>query len=646
MLIQVLILYLINLKALFPSTFPRTLTFISSNLGKKRGCEECTANHIKITFNKYLCESNVNLIEHTISNCKKPIIDSGGLTCIECQTDFIPKSESKECFAKSIDTSYTNCDLLDSTPSGNKTADGADIFPCKICNSNFIYSTRLVCDIEKVTNCDEHDLTTGKCLKCMENFLLSFEECVAIPSDELCVKFDSQNNCIQCKQDYELVIIDENDGSSSASSDIKLKSECIVTGFNSRCISGKNRIYYDLNDKNYKEECTECLAGYTLIDQDGTDNGDDFSKCYPVPYKDDNCKEYDIISLMCKICNSGYFIATQNQINICSPIIPITNCTDYLENTNTCIACNSSHFLDSTAQECIANPTGILNCLKYISETECEACADKFFLSSNVCEVVPEDNYITDCIEYSSATKCSTCTTNKVPTTTGLECESITENSCLTWTDGSNCATCPTGKILKDESNKKVCGDFSIDDCALVNTTSQSCDECSPGFFKAGSTTCTAVTTTITNCRVYSSADKCSECDATYMLSSASDACTSMSSLSGIPLSNCSTGHEIAKVEEGQTNHGFCFECNNGFLKVDGKCEACGVSKCRYCDPSDKNTCLVCLSGYFMAEDGKCMSNTGDDEDDDDDDDDTPESVRNLSIVTLSMIFILFFFHN
>ena len=562
---------------------------------------------------------------------------------MECQTGFIPKDNSKECIAKTIHSSYTNCDLLDSTPTANKTADGTSIYPCKYCSSNYIYSTRLVCDITKIANCNDHDLTTGKCNKCNEGFLLSFEECVTIPADELCVKFDNQKNCIQCKADYELVVIDEGTGSSS--SDIKLKSECIVTGYNAKCVSGQNKIVYDLNDKTYKEECSECLSGYTLVEKDGTEYGDDYSKCYPVPYKDDNCKEYDQISLMCKICNSGYYISTQNKINVCVAITPIANCTTYLENTNTCTACNSSHFLNATDQECIANPAGIQNCLKYKTETECEVCSDKFYLDSNECKAVPEDNLITDCIAYESTTKCQTCTTNMVPNASGLACESITENSCLTWVDASNCATCPSGKILKDEGGKKICGDYSIANCAVTNTASLSCDECSPDYYKAGSTTCTAVTTTITDCRVYSSADKCEECKATFMLNTTKDACTSMGSLTGIPLNNCSTGHEIAKVEEGQSDPGYCFECNNGFLKINGKCEACGISKCRYCDPSDKNVCMVCLSGYFMAEDGKCMSNTGDDEDDTETPEE-PESLKLISFLTMWALLALFLIRN
>lgn len=537
------------------------------------------------------------------------------MTCIECQTGFIPKNDSKDCIEASKSDTYVNCDLLDSTATANKTADGHPIYPCKICNSQYLISTRLKCDIKKIANCDEHDLSTGKCKKCLEGYLLAFEECTLIPSNELCIKFDNNNNCIQCKTDYELVIIDEGNGANSNNSnDIKLKSECIVTGFQNKCSPGKSRIFYDLNNTNYKEECTECLSGYTLLEKDGTEQGDDYSKCYPVPFKDDNCDEYQTNSLMCKTCKSGYYISTKNSIAICVEIVPVSDCTEYLQNTNTCTMCRTGYFLNVDTRLCIKNPAGILNCLKYETQETCTLCSDKFYLDNNECKSVPDENLVADCTAYKSTTECLKCSTGKVPNTSGLACETITENSCLTWVDAANCATCPEGKVLNDNSGKKVCGDFSIDFCAKVDTTNKTCTACSAGYYATSSTSCVAVSNTIGNCQVYSAADKCGECESGYMLKTTKEECVSIQSLTGIPLSNCSTGHEIAAVAEGESDPGFCFECNNGYMKVDGKCEACGIKKCRYCDPNDKSTCMVCLSGYFMAEDGKCMSNTGDDE--------------------------------
>lgn len=618
---------------MYPTTFPRTLTFISSNLGTKRGCEECTSSHIKIAFDKFLCESNVNLLEHSISNCKKPIIDSGNLTCIECQTGFIPKAGSKDCIAETVDASYQNCDLLDSTPTTRTTADGSPIYPCKICDTQYVYSTRNTCDIKKITNCEDHDLTSGKCSKCNEGFLLSFDECVAIPDDEVCVKYDNNKNCVQCKTDYELVVIET--GLQDGSGNPVLKSECIVTGLTNHCASGKNKIFYDINTASYKEECTECLAGYTLFEKDGTENGADYSKCYPVPYMDTNCQEYDTKSLMCKTCKTNYYISTKNQINICVAIDPLPNCAEYITNTNTCSKCSTGYFLNANPLECRKNPTGIQNCSKYASQEECSVCVNNYYLSNNACVEVVADNQITDCIAYKSATECQTCSTNKVTTTDGLQCETITENSCLTWTDARNCATCPSGKVLKDQGGNKFCGDFSISNCAVVDTVNLSCTACSPEYYKSGATTCTATTATISNCLVYSSADKCGECDPDFMLNTTKDACSAMSSLNNLPLNNCSTGHEIAVVAEGESDPGYCFECNNGYLKIDGKCKECGVKNCKFCNPSDANDCFVCNSGWFMSEEGKCMSNTGDDEDE------TPAPPSDISVKISSVMWMV-----
>lgn len=627
--------------SLFPNTFPRTLTFISESLGKKRGCEECQSSHIKVAYNKFLCEKNTNLIEHTIANCKKPIIDDGTLTCIECQTGFIPKDNSKDCIDGSKDASYANCDLLEATASDKKAADGSAIFPCKICNSQYLYSTRLTCDIKKIDKCEDHDLTSGKCKKCQEGYLLSFDECVIIPSDELCVKFDNNKNCVQCKTDYELVIIDEGNGSSANNQgNVTLRSECIVTGYQNKCVPGQSRIFYDLNSTAYKEECTECLSGYTLVDKNGTEYGDDYSKCYPVPYKDDNCSEYHEASLMCKVCKSGYYSSTVNKINVCVEIEPVPFCSTYIENTNTCSGCNNGYFLNMDTRECIKNPAGIQNCLKYETQETCSLCSDKFYLENNECKAVAEESQIADCTAYKSATECLKCVTNKVPNESGLACETITENSCMTWKDASNCETCPEGKILQESGGKNVCGDFTISNCAAIDTSSKTCLACNPEYYLSNSTTCAAATTTITDCQVYSSADKCGECKSGYMLKTGAQECVGMSSLSNIPLSNCATGSEVAAVAEGETDNGFCFECNSGYLKIDGKCEACAVKKCRYCDPGDKNVCMVCLTGYFMAEDGKCMSNTGDDEEEPSTTTPTdPESVAIKSSLLLWAVF-------
>lgn len=499
-----------------------------------------------------------------------------------------------------------------------------------------MYSSRNTCDIQKITNCEDHDLTTGKCNKCNEGFILSFEECVAIPDDDICSKYDNNKNCIQCKQDYELVIIET--GLQDAEGNPVLTTKCIVTGFNNHCVSGSSKITYDTDVPGYKEECEECLGGYTLIEQDGTTEGDDYSKCYPVPYQDDNCDEYHLSSLMCKTCKTNFLLTTKNQVNICEAIDPVPFCSEYLTNTNTCTACSNGYFLNLDPRECRKKPTGIQNCSKYESEEVCSVCANNYYLKDNLCDEVPEDNRVTDCIAYKSATECQTCTTNKVPNTSGSECETITENSCLTWVSASSCETCPTGKILKDEGGNKVCGDFTIDNCAVVNTSDLSCDACSAGYYKTGSTTCTAVTTTISNCLIYSSAELCGECESEYMLSTGKNECTAMSSLSNLPISNCSTGHEIGIVAEGETDPGFCFECNNGYLKEDGKCKECGVKNCRFCDPTNSSECYVCNSGYFMSEEGKCMSNSGDD---DDDDDDTVSPPTNISASIPSMLTLI-----
>lgn len=590
--------------SLYPNTFPATLGYITEELGNKRGCDTCNSEHVKVVYNKFLCEANSNLITHTISNCTKLMIDSGLLTCIQCGEGFIPRETTSDCIAESTDVSYKNCDLLQKTTTKIRSSDNVPIYPCKICNSKYMLSVRNQCDILKIANCDEQDKDTGKCLKCAQNFALSFEECVAIPNDQLCVKFDNNNNCSQCKSGYELLLIDK----PKVGGGTTTSSECVVTDFLNNCVSGKNLIYFDVGKNSYVEKCEECLSGYTLINKDGTEYGETFSTCYPTPYPDDNCLDYDTKSLMCSQCSEGFYMITSNLINKCEPIVPVANCTKYSTNTNICIDCETDYFLDSSTKKCIKNPTGIKNCKRYKNKEECDICVDKFYLSSNECKEVPADNLIQFCAVYASGTACKTCNDGYLPTTNNTKCEQIKETSCLTWKDIENCETCPEGKTLQTEDSKKKCKVVSIPKCAKVDTLEVKCIKCNTDhFYDKDKKECVAVTTKVTNCDVYESLTLCQECKSNYMLSATKQACQSISSLVNVPIENCDIGVEVAPAA-GSSELGYCVQCNEGFYKKEEEdtCSSCEVKDCRFCDINDGKVCLICKSGFFMTSSGKC----------------------------------------
>ena len=590
--------------SLYPNTFPSTLGYISEQLGQGRGCETCSSGHVKVVYNRFMCESNSNLITHTILNCTKPMVDSGLLTCIQCGTGYIPRENTSECVAASIDTAYLNCDLLEKTTTNIRSSDNMPIYPCKICDSKYLYSVRNKCDVLKIANCDEQDKDTGKCLKCSENFALSFDECVAIPNDQLCVKFDNNNNCSQCKAGYELMLIEKAQvGGGSATA-----SECIVTDFLNNCKSGKNLIYFDAGKQSYVEKCEECLDGYTLVDKDGTEYGETFSTCYPTPYPDDNCEKYDLKSLMCSTCKTNYYVITNNLINKCQGIVPVANCTTYAPNTNICTGCETDYFINTSTATCIKNPTGVKNCKRYLDKIQCDICVDKFYLVGNECMAVAEDKLISKCDVYAGSSSCKTCSEGYLPMANNTSCEQIKEVSCLTWTDINNCATCPDGKTLQTEDNAKKCKVVSITNCSKVDTLEVKCLKCNSNhFYDTATKACIAVKTTVSNCDVYESVDYCKECKSNYMLSATKQTCQAFSAVSNLPIDNCDVGLEVAP-KAGSSQLGYCVQCNEGFYKKaeEDTCSACEIQDCRFCDVAEGKKCHVCRTGYFMTSDGKC----------------------------------------
>ena len=108
---------------------------------------------------------------------------------------------------------------------------------------------------------------------------------------------------------------------------------------------------------------------------------------------------------------------------------------------------------------------------------------------------------------------------------------------------------------------------------------------------------CTAVTTKVENCLIYSSATECSGCNEGYTLDNKK--CTKTAAPT---IKNCAT-----------ESKGVCSSCTGFDLAADGKSctqTACKLDNCEACGKKNGNaqTCAKCKNGYYINDKSVCVA--------------------------------------
>lgn len=311
--------------------------------------------------------------------------------------------------------------------------------------------------------------------------------------------------------------------------------------------------------------------------------------------------------------------------------VSLTNCT-LNSFDGKCVSCSSGYYLDSATNKCVAVATSglITNCATYSSATSCSFCNSSYYLSNNACVAV--ETKISNCDIYSGASACSFCSNGYLL--------SLDNKSCVATPSISNCGdftfvkcnTCDSGYVLNPNNylsanliatsaadritlaffaynlidsrsqsvSQNACQVESTANCALFDQGTNTCTQCSSGYYLDATTVGCIVfpDEPIENCLTYTSVNVCSECIAGHYFKSSS--CTQITGTEVI--TNCTTYNGKASSVQ-------CLTCNNNFFLSSNSCTARNVSadnKIANCATKENaaDKCATCASGFVLASDG------------------------------------------
>ena len=440
----------------------------------------------------------------------------------------------------------TNCTTCESVPSANT-------------QWKAYYNNGNSCVVHSSNNCETYNTSSDACINCKNGYYKDGNVCKPNVLATNCQDSVLNNDkCSVCSKKY------YKDGSFCKPHTVK-----------------------NCNDYNQSlNRCNNCLENFYM------DNFNCIENTAP------NCKTKSSSSNSCSECNLD--TEYPNGENGCVVRDTIENCTTYNPSTKYCLVCNDGFFV--LGGLCVANPTGVSDCIVYSSATTCTTCATTHFLNGATCDLVTVT--VSSCAAYSADGVCSACNALHLLNADGTACASVTETSCATWTDVENCASCSGNNVLKTNTDGKVqCVASGIDHCIspAFGDPKNTCNACSDGFILRNSE-CFSPLISITNCRVYDvDTEVCLECYPGKVLSADKKECQSKIAQAG---DFCARGHIKSDTEPS------CNLCKFGYSKnAEGVCEACGGEGCFMCDTSDLTKCKICSTDYYMSASGSCSLN-------------------------------------
>ena len=425
---------------------------------------------------------------------------------------------------------------------------------CLECNNEY-YLNSNICSPGLIPNCIKYLDSNKGCIKCKKGFMLiknAIPEsyCFPLPTSFNCEEFHTEDfqrgilNCIKCSDPSQFYI----------SSKIPIS-----------------------------EPSTDCI-NFALIDK---------------------CSVYDVQSLPsystfeCLDCSSGFVLDNKK----CIPkTINVANCkTASTKVVGACSECNDKFFLSSDGKTCSPFPVGISFCKTYRDRNNCQVCEKSFYLNLTVssCLRVSDNQAVSNCLYYNSFQTCIVCQDNFV-LTPSKRCEQVLARNCLTALNTTACATCPPLMKLETTDTITNCQQIPDTKCIEFNLSGKfMCTKCSPEFYADNFGKCKPVSKTITNCKVYSSATTCSQCQPGY-LNNNFISCTLGSIFSPNFDANC--------ADSVNDNSLICLSCQGGkYFDSNGRCVDCNIKGCFYCDPgANPPVCLMCQSGFYMNEQQNC----------------------------------------
>ena len=510
------------------------------------------------------------------------------LTCVVCNSGYIPKANGSGCVAATI----SNCITVDSTTTTT----------CTICATNYILVNGQ-CVAKTISNCNTYAGGSSlTCTACNAGYYLGTGSTSCVMGSVLnCSAYTAQSatSCTACLTGFTLVT---SANSGSYCMPVNTAYNCLTMDSGSG--SGVGLLY-----KQYV--CTSCATSdttsYNLVSYTATATTP-ATICASLNSVA-NCATYSAVpdssfaanTFACATCASGFYLSATGFACIARTKIS-SNCATYANSADVCSVCNNFSFLSADSTTCITFPNGILGCSTYSNSTVCTACNAPRYLSNNTCLVSP---VVTNCATYSANNTCSGCNAGFF-LTNSTSCQPATAQNCLTYQSISACATCGANMGLQTTGSVTNCVSNAVSNCMTATTISPfTCLQCNTGYYVNGQSGCSGVSTVIANCNLYDSATTCLTCLTGFALASNKTACTNSYLLSSD--ANCAITNVLATPT--------CSQCALGSYFVNGTCTTCSnntaSSGCLTCDPNNQSTCFACMSGYYQQASGSCVRISG-----------------------------------
>ena len=534
---------------------PVNENFLTNFTNFGQGCEKCENNYIGIKFDSKhtQCILSTDLQTGKSYNSSLVLIKScafyteieneeNKVICHQCVEGFIISKSQKACYPDNI--SIKNCRIY--TDNGES---------CAVCNDNYYANDDGRCISGNISYCSAYK-DENTCVKCEEGYII-----IKNINKKICF----ENPDLNCKE---------------FSGDELNKSNLVCD----TCF--KNHFY----SKNVLE-----IGEFPLF------------HCLEIP-DIANCIKYNNIpdtadaSLTCSECEQNYFVNEGK----CSLRVNkvIVNCDEYFINKDKCKKCSKGNYVAENGL-CKIYPFGIKDCLIYTSDIDCIKCKESRYMNGLVCEEIPVEKEIKNCKYYKSLTECLQCEDN-FHLKDSITCIEGVANNCLKFQDENKCEICIDGFGLITNGELISCTKIVIPNCKIINPIINKsgkfeCKECDISFYINSEKTCTAVPALISFCAIYDGPTECFFCLSGYVLSKDKTSCTKELSVTVFADENCENSHEMV--------YPVCNTCKEGFYFFNRNCVTCndtlGVG-CLICDLKMTTECLLCKSGYYMDDKGKC----------------------------------------
>lgn len=549
---------------------------------------------------------------HKIENCDTDPIENILMNgCAKCKDGFGYFGEKYNMYRGecALMTEYPNCYYVDIN-SGTKT--------CSLCNEGYEISNSGICTLIE-PNTEDANCEIGSTTKMahLENFSDNdaFNARGGLEIFAVAAKrFAANESCAQCKDGYQL---------------FRLKNE------DPRCFEGKNLTidsncaYYVIGDNT---PCDKCKDGYVINLNDNS--------CLKVSDSEfgilENCESVNTsgavaLSAHCTTCMSGYSFDT-NSAPYMRGCVKNSGCL--AKNNNICEQCKKGYKL---------NPTNSM-CEQLSEDSECYLY-DKY----GICIMCREDGLWPLEVQAPNGKPEYKCVEpwyeNDSTNTTNLN---RTWNSRISFSGSTLALTCVKESyqvaLQSFYSNYEV-SSFEAPDsqipkqaCARnpfpdrnckVFSSAQKCSECYDGFFVDNLGRC--IEGAIIGCLSYKSRQECSLCSEDYFIdrTTSFSAVTDMVAICSVrTVTNCkvfnpdldqciecfveeyldtSTDNELSCADRTNLTCDVfnpvadeCLVCSSGYYMSSGECKPIEVVGCSIYDPNS-NACLACLSQFYVS---------------------------------------------